>query len=169
MKTLLIILVLFSTSIVAQTNTIVDTDGDGLIEINDLETLNAIRFQLDGASYKTTTDTTAGITEGCPNDRCIGYELTRNLDFSGDDSYSSTANRIIWTTGAGWQPIGDSSNAFTGKFEGNGFTIFNLKIDRSDTDNVGLFGFVGQEAEIANIGLLNVNITGIGFCRQFSR
>ena len=163
MKTLLIILVLFSTSIVAQTNTIVDTDGDGLIEINDLETLNAIRFQLDGASYKTTTDTTAGITEGCPNDRCIGYELTRNLDFSGDDSYSSTANRIIWTTGEGWQPIGDSSNAFTGKFEGNGFTIFNLKIDRSDTENVGLFGFMGQEAEIANIGLLNVNIVGDNF------
>ena len=160
MKTLLIILVLFSTSIVAQTNTIVDTDGDGLIEINDLETLNAIRFQLDGASYKTTTDTTAGITEGCPNDRCIGYELTRNLDFSGDDSYSSTANRIIWTTGAGWQPIGNSSNAFTGKFEGNGFTIFNLNINRSGIDYVGLFGFVGQEAEIANIGLLNVNITG---------
>ena len=160
MRTLLIILMLFSTNIVAQTSIVVDTDGNGLIEINDLETLNAIRFQLDGASYKATADATAGITEGCPNDRCIGYELTRNLDFSGDDSYSSTANRIIWTTGAGWQPIGDSSNAFTSKFEGNGFTISNLKIDRSDTDNVGLFGFVGQEAEIANVDLLNVDITG---------
>ena len=159
-STLLIILVLFSTNIVAQTSIVVDTDGNGLIEINDLETLNAIRFQLDGASYRATTDATIGITEGCPNDRCIGYELTRNLDFSDDNSYSSTVNKIIWTTGEGWQPIGDTSNAFTSKFEGYGFTISNLKINRSDTDNVGLFGFVGADAEITNVGLLDVDITG---------
>ena len=159
-STLLIILMLFSTNIVAQTSIVVDTDGNGLIEINDLETLNAIRFQLDGASYRATTDATIGITEGCPNDRCIGYELTRNLDFSDDNSYSSTVNKIIWTTGEGWQPIGDTSNAFTSKFEGYGFTISNLKINRSDTDYVGLFGFVGADAEIANVGLLDVDITG---------
>ena len=50
---------------------------------------------------------------------------------------------------------------FAGKFEGNGFTISNLKIDRSVTnDYVGLFSIVGQEAEITNVGLLDVDITG---------
>ena len=161
MKTLLIILLaLFSTNLVAQTNTIVDTDGDGLIEINDLDALNAIRFQLDGTSYKATAETTTGTTRGCPNDRCVGYELTRNLDFYDEDSYSSTANRIIWTMGAGWQPIGDSSNLFTGRFEGNGFTISNLTINRGRTNGVGLFGYTGSGAEIANVGLLNADITG---------
>ncbi len=137
MKTLLLIvlLALFSANIVAQTNTVVDADGDGLIDINDLETLNAIRFQLDE-----------------------GYELMRDLDFNDDDSYSSIANKITWTTGAGWQPIGDSSDAFSGRFNGNGFTISNLMIDRSGTSNIGLFGYTGSGTEITNLGLLNIDI-----------
>ena len=100
MKTLLIILLaLFSTNLVAQTNTIVDTDGDGLIEINDLETLHAIRFQLDGTSHRATAKATTGITRGCPNNRCRGYELTRDLNFKDNDSYSSTANKVVWDYG----------------------------------------------------------------------
>ena len=160
MKTLLIILLaLFSTNLVAQTNTTVDTDGDGLIEINDLNALNAIRFQPDGTSYRATAEATTN-TLGCPRGGCSGYELMRDLDFLNDDSYSSTANRIIWTMGAGWQPIGDSSNPFAGQFEGNGFTISNLTISRGRTNGVGLFGYTGSGAEIANVGLLNSNITG---------
>ena len=164
MRTLLLIilLALLSTNIVAQTNTVVDADGNGLIEINDLETLNAIRFQLDGSSYKATAGAMR-LTAGCPNNRCIGYELTRDLDFNDDDSYGSATNRnrITWTAGAGWHPIGDSSsNAFTGKFEGNGFTISNLTVDRNGTSLIGLFGYAGSGAEIANLGLLNVRITG---------
>ena len=62
------------------------------------------------------------------------------------------------TTGVGWEPIGDFSNSFAGKFEGNGFTISNLRINRS-TNRVGLFSTVGQEAEITNVGLLDVDIT----------
>ena len=137
MKTLLLIvlLALFSANIVAQTNTVVDADGDGLIDINDLETLNAIRFQLDE-----------------------GYELMRDLDFNDDDSYSSIANKITWTTGAGWQPIGDSSDAFSGRFNGNGHTISNLMIDRSGTSNIGLFGYTSSGTEITNLGLLNIDI-----------
>ena len=139
----------------------VDRDDNGLIEIDDLETLNAIRYQLDGSHLQLSGVVPTSI--GCARGGCKGYELTRNLDFDDDDSYSSTANKIIWTTEAGWQPIGDFSNAFTGKFEGNGFTISNLKIDRPDTDYVGLFSFVGQEAEITNVGLLGVDITGDNF------
>ena len=137
----------------------VDRDDDGLIEIDDLEGLNAIRHQPDGTGYRE-SETAPKIATGCPNNRCRGYELTRNLDFNDGNSYSSTANRIIWTTGAGWQPIGDSSDPFTGKFEGNGFTISNLKINRPDTNYRGLFHFVRREAEIANVGLLDVDIIG---------
>ena len=169
MKTLLIILLaLFSTNPVAQTNTIVDTDGNGLIEINDLEMLDAIRFQLDGTGYRE-SKTAPEVAAGCPNNVCRGYELTRDLDFNDDDSYSSTANRIVWTTGAGWQPIGyyrssRNSNPFLAIFEGNGFTISNLKIDISvpidvsGAGRVGLFGYTHSDSEIANVGLVNVDI-----------
>ena len=42
----------------------------------------------------------------------------------------------------GWSPIGNSSNAFCGTFNGNGHTISNLWIKRPDTDYIGLFGNV---------------------------
>ena len=144
----------------------IDIDHDGLIEIYDLDALNSIRFQLDGTSYRATDEVTE-ITYGCPNDRCRGYELARNLDFNDDDSYSSTANRVVWTTGAGWEPIGryvGSNNAnndpFIAVFEGNDYTISNLMINRPATNNVGLFGYVGSGSEIANVGLLNMEVNG---------
>jgi hypothetical protein len=47
--------------------------------------------------------------------------------------------------GYNWQPIGaDSNNGFKGNVEGNGFKIKNLTIDRTTTDNVGLFGLASN-------------------------
>ena len=136
----------------------IDQDNDGLIEICDLEGLNAIRYQLDGSGYKVSTSATK-ITAGCPIDGCKGYELAKDLDFNDDDSYSSTANKIIWTTGEGWQPIGVYGNSFRGIFEGNDNTISNLMIDRPIYDYIGLFG-KNNGAEIDNINLSEVNIRG---------
>ena len=138
----------------------IDQDDDGLIEICNLEGLNAIRYQLDGTGYKANGSATK-ITAGCPDTGCKGYELTQDLDFSDDDSYSSTANMVVWTTGTGWNPIGNSSaNTFNATFDGNGYTISNLMINRSGTNFVGLFGYMGSGVEIANVGLLNVDIIG---------
>ena len=136
----------------------IDKDGDGLIEICDLEGLNEIRFQLDGSGYTTGTSAMGAmkITTGCPNDRCIGYELTSGLDFMDDNSYRTIANKVTWTMGDGWQPIG----TFNATFNGNGYTISNLMINRSDTNNVGLFSRTASSARITNLGLLNVAITG---------
>ena len=133
-----------------------DKDGNGLIEIENLEGLNAIRYQLDGSGYKASL-TASKITAGCPDSGCKGYELVKNLDFFDDASYSSTSNKVIWTTGEGWQPIGP----FTALFDGNGYTITNLRIHRINTDNIGLFGRVeGAEAEIRGIGLINAIVVG---------
>ncbi|MDR1912133.1 MAG: hypothetical protein LBQ52_07310, partial [Helicobacteraceae bacterium] len=51
----------------------------------------------------------------------------------------------------GWNPIGDDSNPFAGIFNGNGYAVRNLWIDRS-TNFVGLFGFIG-DAQIKNLGV----------------
>jgi hypothetical protein len=68
---------------------------------------------------------------------------------------SNTANG-----GLGWNSIGwDYTNYFKGTFDGLGYTISNLNIDKSGTDYQGLFGHT-SDATIKNIGLENVNIKG---------
>ena len=138
----------------------IDKDGDGLIEICDLEGLDAMRHQLDGTGYRTTSNAMI-ITAGCRGGGdCTGYELTKSLDFMNASSYRSGSRNTSWTMGAGWQPIGTSSEVFfSARFEGNGHTISNLMIDRSGENNIGLFG-VASGDRIANLGLRNVDISG---------
>ncbi|MCC5941274.1 MAG: hypothetical protein JJU37_07000 [Balneolaceae bacterium] len=64
-----------------------------------------------------------------------------------------------WNGRSGFSPIGSSSNPFTGTFNGNGFEISGLTIDRDGDVHVGMFGVTGS-AQIMNIGLVSVNITG---------
>ena len=144
----------------------VDKDGDGLIEICDLEGLDEMRYQLDGSGYKTTdSETVRAITTGCPSGGCTGYELTKDLDFTEASSYREGSINTAWTdtSGAGWQPVGDDSNGFSAIFDGNGYTISNLMINRSGENYIGLFGVVdrlSRNKKIANLGLLNVDIRG---------
>ena len=137
----------------------IDRDNDGLIEICDLEGLNAIRYQLDGSGYKASRSATK-ITAGCAGGGCKGYELNKDLDFDSDASYSNVANKARWTTGLGWQPIGRTWNSFRGTFEGNGYTISNLTVNRLTFNDIGLFGHMRADAEIINVGLLDVDIQG---------
>jgi len=72
-----------------------------------------------------------------------------------------------WNDGKGFKPI-----SFFGSFDGNGYLISNLYINRKDEDNVGLFGILGgiisaggtgyisRTGVISRIGLDNVDITG---------
>ncbi len=137
----------------------VDSDGDGLIDINNLDQLDAIRHQLDGTSYRE-SDTPHVIAIGCPEGICSGYELMQDLDFNNPAHYQARSVNTAWTTDLGWQPIGGRHNPFTGTFEGNGYTISNLRINRRTNNNIGLFGNTGVDSEIRNVGLLDVNITG---------
>ncbi len=143
-----------------------DKDNDGLIEIETLEDLNAVRYQPDGSGYRASS-TASKIATGCPDGRCRGYELVRDLDFLDDASYSSTANKVAWTTAAGWQPIGTVTNndcsdadsdCFAGIFDGNGYRITNLRINRDTTDEIGLFA--GNTGTIRNLGLSAIEIRG---------
>jgi hypothetical protein len=47
-------------------------------------------------------------------------------------------------TDEGWEPIGSLDYPFEGSFDGNGFKITGLKINRPNVGYVGLFGFVGS-------------------------
>ncbi|MFZ5897943.1 MAG: GLUG motif-containing protein [Bacillota bacterium] len=76
------------------------------------------------------------------------FILTANIDL----------NVAPYNTGDGWEPIGTSSSAFTGSFDGNGYAISGLFIDR-DTDYVGLFGCTSG-ADLTDISLGNVDVSG---------
>jgi hypothetical protein len=55
-------------------------------------------------------------------------------------------------SGKGWNPIGDYDKRFTGVFNGNGYVIRNLWIDRQSTNFIGLFGYI-DNAQIKNLGV----------------
>jgi len=62
--------------------------------------------------------------------------------------------------------IGSESFPFTGVFDGNGHTISNFSYTFTDTNNIGLFGYVGGvDMEIKDLGLIDHNVdagTGSG-------
>jgi LPXTG-motif cell wall-anchored protein len=67
-----------------------------------------------------------------------------------------------YNTGLGWEPIGinTAGNRFVGVFDGGGYTVSNLYINRA-TNFVGLFGWIqGYGTIIRNVRLEEVNVTG---------
>ena len=155
---LLVALLLFALAgtqgVSAQTTcspTDIDRNDNGLIDICDLEDLNAIRENLSGSGT---------MQQGCSS-TCTGFELMRSLDFKSPSSYGSGNINTAWTTGAGWEPIGTSTAvSFSATFNGNGYTISNLYINTSGTDVIGLFGATGSNSTLTAVGLLNMDITG---------
>jgi filamentous hemagglutinin family protein len=78
------------------------------------------------------------------------YALSQNIDATATSG---------WNAGLGFSPVGNNITPFTGKFDGQNYTISNLRINRPAQDYIGLFGF-GANVITRNIGLLNANITG---------
>jgi hypothetical protein len=62
-----------------------------------------------------------------------------------------------------WTPVGSSNdenfNPFSGKYDGDGYTIANLQINQPDGENIGLFGCI-DNAEISQVHIMSGNVTG---------
>lgn len=148
-------------------DTVYDTDGDGLIEITNMVQLNAIRFDTDGngdvlwasAPQYPEAFPDAKYGMGCPENLCSGYELANDIDHDTNGNGMLDGGDWPYDDGAGFRPIGHDDDApYTTEFNGNGYAIRNLNIDR-DAKRVGLFGSIGGSAYIHHVGLNNVNIT----------
>lgn len=63
-----------------------------------------------------------------------------------------------WHNGEGFSPIGSLSDVFSGVYNGQGYSISNLSINRQN-DYSGLFG-VTNYCKISNVIFVNPNITG---------
>ena len=152
----------------------IDIDGDTLIDINSLDQLHNIRYNLDGTSYKI-SDSDAGTLCGISAaTACTGYELTQNLDFTTPEHYDSGMVNDSWrpqdssgmvlpqsdaenATNAGWPLIG-SCNGDSGDTE---------RPSEACSDNNTPFStiFEGNSFVISNLYARNIDTTkgdGIG-------
>ncbi len=68
----------------------------------------------------------------------------------------------------GFSPIGNNSTNFSGVYDGDGYTISGLYIDRSSTDYVGFFGYVSGGDGISDLGLESVDVTGASYTGGFA-
>ena len=149
-----------------------DSDDNGLIEVADLDQLNAMRWDLNGDGASTDAGYATAFPNpetgmGCPitaadadDNDCLGYELTADLDFDTNGSGTANLGDTYWNGGAGWEPIGTSASRFNTVFDGRGYTISNLFISRGATDYVGLFGAAGAWIRARNVGLEDAAVTG---------
>ena len=160
----------------------VDDNGNGLIEIHNLDMFDHIRHNLAGTSYKTsssasdnrtgapeaeTDDCTTATVDGGKSLYLCGYELTTDLDFAIAGSYAGDS------VNDNWRPLDSSSHAiaakdavnagfdgitdFAGTFDGNGHSISNL-YSRGGGAKVGLFRSITADATIRSLGVVDANL-----------
>ena len=79
------------------------------------------------------------------------FWLENNLDLLGIDPNGDNT---------GWVPIGSDTKLFNGKFNGNDKTIANLTINRPSVDYQGLFGAIGSNGMVQNLGVVNASVSG---------
>jgi hypothetical protein len=111
------------------------------IEIRDWYDLHAIRNNLSGS-----------------------YILMNDLA-SATAGYTELAS-VAANGGRGWEPIGTPDDGFTGSFDGQGYEIRDLFINRPDEDYVGLFAhiswvrYIDNVGVVENVGLVNAEVSG---------
>jgi fibronectin-binding autotransporter adhesin len=79
-------------------------------------------------------------------DLIANYKLANNIDLEGMD----------------FIPIGHEGTPYIGTFDGNGYTIQNLKIDKPNEKYVGLFGSTNN-ATIKNLNISDANVVGTNY------
>ena len=151
------------------------------------ETSNQYTVSADDVSYSIMVEVTGtGKYEGTVTDRLfikepmfaggsgtVGdpYQVSTakhldNVRHYDNKHFIQTANIELgvapWNTGEGWVPIGVTHREliFFGTYNGNGYKINGLTINRPNKDNQGLFNETSSEAQLKNIGLTNVAING---------
>lgn len=86
------------------------------------------------------------------------FKLIDDIEFTESDF---DKGGLFYNSGTKWQPIGDSSNYFTGSFDGDKHSIVNLEILYAENDSFGFAGlFYGNEGTIKNLKLENVWLSG---------
>lgn len=86
------------------------------------------------------------------------FKLIDDIEFTESDF---DEGGVFYNSGTRWQPIGNSSNYFTGVFDGDGHSIVNLEVLYAGNVSFGFAGlFYGNEGTIKNVKLENAWLSG---------
>ena len=80
------------------------------------------------------------------------FKQIADIDLSGYKNWEPIGVFVVWG--------GPKNKPFTGTYDGNDYKITNLTINRPETDQVGLFGYLSSNSTIKNVALETVNVTG---------
>lgn len=112
------------------------------VEIEDADDLQELREDLEG-----------------------DYILVDDIDLSGTDNFEpiggvGNASHVPEDSPLTEDIEVDNTPPFNGTFDGDGHEIAGLIIDRPNRTRVGLFGYIGSDAEIRDVGVVDADLTG---------
>lgn len=130
-----------------------------------LPTVAVSAQQQDGASEPTEISNVQEL-QNISEDLNGSYVLVDDIDATGTED---------WNGGDGFEPIGACGEfrnesiscvetPFTGTLDGNGHTVTGLTVNRTDEDEVGLFGVLGN-GTVSDIELEDIEVAGGDFAR----
>ncbi len=133
------------------------TDSSFVNEVTQRETESMTKFS--GVSDSSTISSGIYSISTAAELEKLADMTNRGLIQGGEFVLADDIDLASYTSNGGWVPIGTSTNSFEGTFDGNGYTISNLYINRSGSSNQGFFGQSGSNAVIKNLALESVDIT----------
>lgn len=114
-----------------------------------------------GKFYNITLNYDPGYTEVSEGNYTVnnekGLKNLAELVNNGATDINITLTGDINLTGE-WTPIGNYEQKYTGTFDGNGKTITGLTFNQSETNNVGLIGYLGENGIVRDVKLDKVTI-----------
>jgi hypothetical protein len=94
------------------------------------------------------------------------YQIANVADFNQLSSTPTDCNKSFILTadinlaGVTLAPVGNSSTQFTGVFDGKDHKITNFTINGGSNSYVGLFGYIGTDGSVKNLGVENCSVSG---------
>lgn len=137
-------------------------DQEYIVNYTTGEVINVWGVDYNGRRYHSNIDITALASgQTPPSDVTVYINTPQDMELirqnpNGYYKLSADIDMEMYANGDGWKPIAE----FGGIFEGRGYKITNLKINRDSERYCGLFGQVTATAQLSEIVLENVEISG---------
>lgn len=95
-----------------------------------------------------------GTLEGVKKDASADAILTTDITVN-KGVLDANKNLVSESDFIEWAPVGNDIYAYTGTFDGKGYTVSGLYFNNPNSSFVGLFGFIGANGKISNVGVLD--------------
>ena len=146
--------------VISSTNGVFELAGGSWSQTGTLADFDVFDFRLSGGTFLRATSGDGSEADPYTLIDIYGLQgvdtlVSASFALDADIDASGTVN---WWDGAGFDPIGDASQVFTGHFDGQDHIISGLVIDRPTQEYAGLFGV--SRGVIENVGLVGGSVTG---------